>query len=186
VSVVDERGASRRRGQFSHQRSAWLVACVLLVAAACAPQTPAASPTLSASAPASEAAASASSAPSPVASASATNSTSAAPSGPCVDVAELGDLGESVVTAMTGIKAALDAKKVDDARALVQTATSGMASMSELVGPASPAAKQLFVKAAAELTNAASQFPSGTTEVEQARQDLGQAFVTAQAAACAG
>jgi len=103
-----------------------------------------------------------------------------------VDVGELGDVGESVVTAVAGIKPALDAKKLDDARSLVQTATSGMATMADLVTAASPAAAQLFRKAASELTAAASKFPNGGTEVDQTRQDLGQAFVTAQAAACAG
>jgi len=103
-----------------------------------------------------------------------------------VDVAELGDVGESVVTAVAAIKPALDARKLDDARSLVQTATSGMATMANLVGPGSQAAADLFLKAASELTAAASKFPSGATEVDQAREDLGQAFVTAQAAACAG
>ena len=38
-----------------------------------------------------------------------------------MDVADLADLGEPVVTAMTALGPALEAKKVDDARALATT-----------------------------------------------------------------
>ena len=86
---------------------------------------------------------------------------------------------------MTAIKPALDANKVDDARALVQTATKGMTAMADLVGPASPQAKEMFTAAAAELTKAATQFPSGGSLVDQARHDLDQAFAVAATVKCA-
>ncbi len=150
---------------------------------ACGPAAPSgpatASPPGSAASPSTTPA---SAAPSP----SAPLTASARPSGACVDVADLADLGEPVVSAMTGIKPALDAKKVDDARTLAGTAAKGMAAMADAVGPASPQAKQLFMTAASELTQAASQFPSGASLVDQSRHDLDQAFALAQAVKCAG
>ena len=153
-------------------------------AAACAPAAPAASVTASAS-PASPVASTSPAVPSPQPSASATQAASSKPIGACVDVGDLADLGEPVVSAFTAIKPALEAQKIDDARGLAQTAIKGMTSMAELVGPASPQAKDIFTTAAAELTKAASQFPSGVSLVDQARGDLDRAFALAQAARCA-
>ena len=168
-----------------------LAVVAVLATAACAPVAPvapvapAASETASASAPGPAASASATT-PSQEPSANATQTALAVPSGPCVDVGDLADLGEPVVTAMTAIKPALDAKKIDDARALAQTATDGLAAMAELVGTASPQAKKLFTTAASEMRKARSEFPSGVSLLDQARDDLDQAFAVAQTARCAG
>ena len=92
--------------------------------------------------------------------------------------------GEPVVMAMQLVKLALAAQKVDDARSAAEAATKGMTTMGDLVGSASPEAKQLFLAAATELTQAASQFPAGGPLVDQAKRDLDQAFVVAEAARC--
>src|SRR6476659_6410164 len=110
---------------------------------------------------------------------------SATPSGPCLDVGDLADLGEPVGMAMQLIKPALAAQKVDDARSAAQTAIKGLATIGDLVGPASPRAKELFLAAATELTQAASQFPNGGSLVDQSKHDLDEAFVVAEAARCA-
>jgi hypothetical protein len=161
------------------------VMLAIVAAAACAPAAGSASGPPPASAPASAASptvALATLAPRP--SVSASEAASAAPSGPCVEVADLADRGEPVVTAMAGIQPALDAGKVDDARTLAKTATKGLASMAELVGPASTAATQLFTTAATELAQAAAAFPGGSSLLKQARTDLDQAFATAETVRC--
>ena len=157
----------------------------VLGAAACSPTAPGAASSAATAAPSTSVASTSPAAPSVEASTAASQSAAAAASGPCVDVADLADLGEPVVTAMTGIPPALAAGKVDDARKLVETATKGMASMAEQVAPASPEAKELFTTAAADLTTAASQFPSGGSIVDKARDELDQAFALASKVKCA-
>ncbi len=87
--------------------------------------------------------------------------------------------------AMQLIKPALAAQKIDDARSAAETAIKGLSTMGDLVGPASPRAKELFLAAATDLTQAASQFPSGGSLVDQSKRDLDEAFVAAEASRCA-
>lgn len=163
-----------------------LLALALLVVAACTSAgpspTPTAQPTAAPSGP-----------PSAAASVAPSSTPSSAPSGAaspagspvaCVDVGALADQGDPVQTAMQAIGPALADKKADDARTHAQTAIKGMKSMADLVAPASPQGKLLFLKAADELTQAATQFPAGTSLVDQAQADLDQAFTVARTAAC--
>ena len=122
--------------------------------------------------------------PAPTASPVAGVSGSPAASGPCIDVGQLADSGDSVENQLDAIKAALSAKKVADARSAAQTAVVGMKSLADLSGSASPPAKQLFLTAATELAKAAAQFPNGTATYDQARKDFEQAFVVARTVGC--
>jgi hypothetical protein len=120
----------------------------------------------------------------PTASPVAAGSASPAASGPCIDVGQLADTGDSVESQLDAIKTALAAKKVDDARSAAQTAGVGLKSLGDLAGPASPQAKQLFLNAATELAKAVTQFPNGGAMFDQARNDVEQGFVVARAAGC--
>jgi hypothetical protein len=115
----------------------------------------------------------------------AAESASPVASGPCVDVGQLADTGDSVENQMDAIKTALAAKKADDARSAAQTAGVGINALADLVGPVSPQAKQAFLSAGTELAKAASQFPSGAAMFDQAQKDFEAAFVVARAAGCA-
>src|SRR5689334_10213983 len=111
---------------------------------------------------------------------------SAAPgaSGPCVDAADLADTGEPIESAWAVIKTALAAQKVDDARAAAQTASHGLEGMADIVGAASPQAKELFLSSATQLRQAADQFPAGADKVDQARNDFEHAYDVAREARC--
>ena len=105
-------------------------------------------------------------------------------SGPCIDVGQLADSGDSVENQLDAIKTALAAKNVADARAAAATAGVGMKSLADLAATASPQARQLFLKAATELAKAATEFPNGGATYDQARRDFEQAFVVARAVGC--
>lgn len=120
------------------------------------------------------------------ASPAAAGSASPGASGPCVDVADLSDTGEPVENAWSAIKTALAAQKIDDARTAAQTAGNGIKAMADLVGPASPQAKQQFLTSATELAQAVDQFPAGADKVDAARNDFEQAYNVAREAKCPG
>ena len=174
-------GASRQR------RMTPLLALAVLAVAACSSAGSSPSPTIQPSVAASSPPSAAASAAPSSAPASAP-SAAASPAGSqvaCVDVGDLADQGDPVQNALQAIKPALAAKKVDDARAHAQTAITGQKSMADLVAPASPQGKLLFLKAADELTQAVAKFPDGTSLVDQAQTDLNDGFTAARTSACA-
>ena len=179
----------RHRRPSGPWHAAVVVALTSVLLAACAASSPSASTsvepsTTSAVAPSVAASIAPSVVPSQQPASAAVASASAAAGGPCVDVGELADIGDPVVTSLGALTTALAAKKLDDARSAAQTAGKGMKSMADLVAAASPQAKQLFLTAATELAQAVLQFPNGGAVVQQARKDLDQAFVIAEAARC--
>jgi hypothetical protein len=123
-------------------------------------------------------------APAPTSSPSGAASVSARPSGPCVDIADLADVGDPIVAAVQSIKPALAAGKVDDAKSAAAAASKNLKTLADRVAPASTKAKELFLTTADELTQAAAQFPDGGSLVDEAAKDLDEAFTLAEAARC--
>src|SRR6185437_174414 len=89
--------------------------------------------------------------------------------GPCIDIANLADVGEPIEIAMTNVKTSLAAQKLDDARAAATSAAAGIRAVASVVGSASPAAKAQFLAAADEIEKVKDQFPAGTDLVDQAK-----------------
>jgi len=173
--------SGHRRVPPLHAFAALVVAGLVIAACSSAAPSPTTHPSAAPSSPPSAASSG------PPASAPSTPAATAALSGSpaaCVDVGALADQGDPVQTAVQAIKQALADKKSDDARTNAQAAIAGMKSMADLVAPASPQGKALFLKAADELTQAAAQFPAGSALFDQAQADLDQAFTVARSSAC--
>jgi len=107
-----------------------------------------------------------------------------APGSACLDVAQLGDLGETVASAMQTVTDDLKAGNVDGATTAAGTAAGALRALADYVATAQPQAAQQLRGAADSVEKATASFPAGSDLVGQAQQDLNEAFKLARTAGC--
>ena len=105
-------------------------------------------------------------------------------SGACLDKGQLGDLGETVATAMQTMSDDLKAGNVDGAKAAAATTVSGMRALADFVAPAQALGAQKLRDAADTVEKATTSFPGGADQISQAQTTLNAGFELAQAAGC--
>ena len=105
-------------------------------------------------------------------------------SGACLDLARLGDLGETVSGAMQTMSDDLKAGNLDAAKAAAATTATGLRSLADYVATAQPPAARQLRAAADTVDQATTSFPAGTDRISQAQNDLNEGFELAKTAAC--
>jgi hypothetical protein len=124
--------------------------------------------------------------PSAPAAASQAPAASGAPgaSGACLDKAQLGDLGETVATAMQTMSDSLKTGNVDGAKSAAATTVSAMRALADYVAPAQAQGAQKLRDAADAVEKATTSFPGGADQISQAQSTLNAGFELAQGAGC--